>query len=103
MPIVGGILIILPALGLVFFGIVIATIGLSIFAFIIDIIPWIASFVMTCAVIILILGIIALMGGICALMRRFWGLALVGGILTLPSFLGLIGLILVAISRNEFE
>ncbi|MFQ5884897.1 MAG: hypothetical protein ACE5IO_07335 [Thermoplasmata archaeon] len=102
-PVIGGILIILPALGLVFSGVVVATIGMSFFAFFFTLIPGIASFVMICAIVFLILGIIALMGGIFAVMRRHWGLALVGGILTIFSLLGLIGLILVAISKDEFE
>jgi hypothetical protein len=52
-----------------------------------------------------ILPVITLVGGIMALKRRMWGLALVGGILGLFStgfIFSLIGLILVAMSKNEF-
>ena len=49
-------------------------------------------------------------GGIMGVQRKMWGLALVGGIFALlsmgpvfiSSLLGLIGLILVAVSRQDF-
>jgi len=56
-----------------------------------------------CGVIGLALGVISLLGGIFAIQRKYWALALIGGILTIPTILGLIGLILVATSRDAFE
>jgi len=52
-----------------------------------------------------ILGILAIVGGIYALQRKKWGLALAGSIAAfLPwSFLGLASIILIALSKNEFE
>jgi hypothetical protein len=56
-----------------------------------------------CGLVGLALGIISLLGGIFAIQKKYWALALIGGILTIPTILGLIGLILVAISRDAFE
>ncbi len=69
------------------------------------------SFLLTCGIIGCILSIFALTGGIVAVKRKAWGLALVGGILGLftvgPWFIGsilsLIGLILVMISKKDFQ
>jgi hypothetical protein len=53
----------------------------------------------------LILGVVALIGGICALRRKIWGMALAGSIAAfLPtSILGVLAIIFVAISKNEFK
>jgi hypothetical protein len=64
-----------------------------------------------CGAIFIIFGLLALLGGVFSMMRKKWGLALVGSIFALLSFgmggigslLGLIALILVAISKSEFE
>jgi hypothetical protein len=64
-----------------------------------------------CGAVFIILGLIAVLGGIFGVMRKHWGLAILGGVLGLfvigPLFLGsilaLIGLILVAVSRKDFE
>ena len=42
-----------------------------------------------------------LVGGVCALRRRVWWLALAGSILAFP--LGLVSLILIALSKEEFK
>jgi hypothetical protein len=69
------------------------------------------SILVTCGIIGSILSIFALIGGIVAVKRKAWGLAIVGGILGLftigPMFLGsiisLVGLILVVISKKDFQ
>jgi hypothetical protein len=69
------------------------------------------SFLSTCGIIGAALSILTLAGGIVAIKRKAWGLAIIGGILGLftigPMLLGsvisLIGLILVAISRKDFQ
>jgi len=69
------------------------------------------SILMVCGAIGCILSIFTLAGGIVALKRKAWGLAVIGGILGLfvigPLFMGsilsLIGLILVIISKNQFQ
>jgi len=55
---------------------------------------------------LLVLGTIALLGGISALQRRRWGLALAGGICTLlpmQTLLGILAIVFVAMSRDEFN
>jgi hypothetical protein len=69
------------------------------------------SFLTTCGIIGAVLSIFTLAGGIVAIKRKAWGLAIIGGILglftigpmLLGSVLSLIGLILVAISRKDFQ
>jgi hypothetical protein len=69
------------------------------------------SFLTTCGIIGCILSVFSLAGGIVAVRRKAWGLAVVGGILglvtigpfLLGSIIALIGLILVVISRKEFQ
>ena len=64
-----------------------------------------------CGTIWIILGLIAVIGGFFGVMRKHWGIAVVGGVMglfvigpmALGSILALVGLILVAVSRNEFE
>lgn len=64
-----------------------------------------------CGSIIIVLAIFTLLGGIMALKRKMWGLALLGAILGLftvglfftSSILSLIALILIALSKQEFE
>lgn len=55
----------------------------------------------------IVIGVITAIGGIVALMRRVWWLAIIGGILgVLPSpgwLFGVPGLILVSISKKEFD
>jgi len=71
----------------------------------------IQSILLTCGIIGCILSVFTLAGGIVAVKRKAWGLAIAGGILGLftigPFFLGsimaLIGLILIAISRKDFQ
>jgi hypothetical protein len=55
---------------------------------------------------LLLLGASALVGGICALQRRHWGFALFGAICSippLPSIGGIVAIVLVVLSREEFD
>ncbi|MCU0850687.1 MAG: hypothetical protein MUC80_05345 [Candidatus Thermoplasmatota archaeon] len=69
------------------------------------------SFLTTCGIIGAILSIFTLAGGIVAMRRKAWGLAVIGGILglftigpmLLGSILSLIGLIILIISRSDFQ
>jgi hypothetical protein len=102
-PIVGGILIILGSL-----------VGITLGAFLIIGTAWLIPFDITgfagiftiCGAVWLILGIIGFIGGIFAAMRKGFGLAITGGIFSMITggiIFGLIGLILVAISKSEFQ
>ena len=60
--------------------------------------------------IVLLLRILTMAGGFAAISRRFWFVAILGGIvgvvnftLTLGTILALVGTILIAVSRKEFE
>ena len=54
---------------------------------------------------LIILGVVSIAGGIFAIRRQVWGMALTGAIAAfLPSgILGILAIIFVAMSRNEFE
>jgi len=98
MPVAGGILILLASLGYFIVGGIVAA-GSTI-----ALVPSMeeAAWGIVCGVILIVLGLIAFLGGIYALGRKNFNFALVGGILVIPSILGLIGLILVAVSKDEF-
>jgi len=72
---------------------------------------WIEDVLRTCGAILIIFGLIALMGGIFGVMRKHFGLVILGAVFGLlclgPYFLGslfaLVGLILVAVSRKDFD
>ncbi|HDM66802.1 MAG TPA: hypothetical protein ENG62_00235 [Thermoplasmatales archaeon] len=65
----------------------------------------------TCATLGIIFSLFPLVGGLTALQKKRWGLALLGGIIGLftglvsflSSILSLVGLILVAISKQDFQ
>ena len=63
-----------------------------------------------CGAIEVILGAVAIVGGVFAVQRKHFGLAIAGSLLgmfgfglAIGSLLGLIGLILIAVSRKEFQ
>ncbi|UCE90942.1 MAG: hypothetical protein JSV90_05825 [Methanobacteriota archaeon] len=114
-PVIGGVLIILAGLmGLAMGGILVAidvddldTYGVDVTG-VTDVVEDILT---ACGVIAIIVSLIVLLGGFFGVTRKHWGIVIVGGVLGLfvigPFFLGsvlsLIGLILVAVSRKEFE
>ncbi|MEM2943591.1 MAG: zinc ribbon domain-containing protein [Methanomassiliicoccales archaeon] len=115
-PVVGGVLIIISGLMGVIVGLSLAVLSGEIMEMIEDmygpdIVAGLEGILTACGVIWFIIGLIAVIGGIFAIRRKKWGFAVVGGVLALltigpwllGSILGLIGLILVAISRNEFS
>ena len=69
------------------------------------------GFLNTCAIIGCIVAVFPILGGIFALKRKMWGIALAGsiiglfsiGMLLLSSGFSLIGLILLIVSRKEFQ
>jgi hypothetical protein len=101
MPVIGGILIIIAGLielalggllmagGTVLFGLSLGTSGVLV----------------ACGAVLAVVGIIALLGGIFAFQRRHFGLAVLGAVLGLGGWFipGLIGLILIALSKDEFH
>lgn len=100
MPLIGGILVILSSIGYLVMGAAFLA-GGSMWSTI-DV-GWEGAGLAVCGAIILILGVIALLGGVFAIQRKNFLLALLGAIFVLPSILGLIGLILIAVSKSEFK
>lgn len=98
MPVVGGVLILLGSLGYFFIGGVIAAGSTLAFEISLGTSGW----GIVCGAILVVLGVIAFMGGLYAIGRKNFNFAVVGGVLVIPSILGLIGLILVAVSKDEF-
>ena len=103
LPVVGGVLIIIAALAEFAVG------GLAISSgeFIggIDLGTGVGDIMTICGVVFIVLGIIAVLGGVFAVMRKHFGLAILGGILGLGGFFifALIGIILVAVGRDDFD
>lgn len=104
-PVIGGVLILLGGLGSLVVGVVLY-IGISQDMLGIDITGWVSSLAESLlqifGVLLIILGLIAIVGGIFAIKREKFGLAIVSGVLTIYTLLSLIGLILVALSKDEF-
>ncbi len=71
-----------------------------------------AGIVIVCGVIFMLFGIMALLGGIMSVTRKKWGIAVLGSIFGLfclgfiayeASILSLVALILIIISKDEFQ
>jgi hypothetical protein len=101
MPVIGGILIIIGAIIELIVGVALAAGG----TFFLGLSFGTSGVLIACGAILVIVAIIALLGGIFAIQRKNFGFAVVGGILSLGGWFipGLIGLILVAISKDEFR
>lgn len=115
-PVVGGVLVIVSGLigivtGLLFAALSGETEDLLQETYGPDIVSAVEGVLVACGVIWFIIGLIALIGGVFAIKRKKWGFAIVGAVLALltvwpyfiGSILGLVGLILIAISKNEFS
>ena len=103
-PVVGGILILIGALAGIIGGAWMIWAG-SMFLPLGDIGVDVSGIFATCGIIWIVLSLVGLLGGIFAMQRKHFGLAILGGIFSLLFgffIFGLIGLILVAISKSEF-
>ena len=105
MPIIAGILLVISA-GFKLL-ILLGVIGVSIFAiFPVNSFPISTVALVTIVMVPMILWIaLALTGGIFSLQRKRWGLALTGAIIAILPFslLGMAALVLIILSKNEFE
>ncbi len=100
MPMVGGILILIAGLIEIAGGAVVIGGG----AFFVSL-DFGGAIAIACGALVVLLGVIALIGGVFAIQRKHFGLAILGAILGLGGWFipGLIGLILIAVSRDEFR
>ena len=115
LSLVGGIFILIAGLMGIFAGIVLLTINLDqLDQYGIDVAgatDIIEDILKVCGAIWLIFGLIALMGGAFGIMRKHFGLVILGGVFgllcvgpyALGSILALVGLILVAVARKDFD
>lgn len=108
MPIIGGILILIGGVLALIAGVgLVASVGALDALTIVDVegMDILEDIVTVCGVIFIILGLIGLLGGVFAIMRKHFGLAILGGIFALAGWFipALIGLILVGVSKDEFE
>ncbi len=108
MPVIGGILILVGGVLTLLTGIgLVASAGAFDALMIVDFegFEMIEDILTVCGVIFLILGLIGVLGGVFAIMRKHFGLAVLGGVFALVGWFipALIGLILVAVSKGEFE
>lgn len=114
-PVVGGVMIFLAGImGLAMGGILIAIDVDQLSDYGVDvagITDMLEDILTVCGAIWMIIGLIAVLGGIFGLLRKHWGLAILGGVMglfvigpwALGSLFALVGLILVAVSKKEFE
>ena len=104
MPLIGGIMIIIGALIELAAGAWMVIGGASV-SFVPLVGDMASGILVACGAIMAIVGLVALLGGIFAIQRKHFGIAVVGGIFALPGWFipALIGLILVAVSKDEFD
>lgn len=116
MPTVGGILIIIAAVLAIMMGILYMTFEPSDFEDLGVALPPeftaedLSGILAMCGAILIVFAAIAIIGGLFGIRRKHFGLAITGGVFGLlgigfflGSVLALIGLILIAVSRREFE
>ncbi len=96
LPVIGGVLNITSGV----FGLIGGIVLLSLIYF-----AKIPAFLVILGIVLPIFGAIAIYGGICAVRREKFEWAIVGAIFALISFtiLGIIGLILIIVARDEFK
>ncbi len=108
LPVVGGVLILIGALLVVLMGLaLVGSIGALDSIMLVDVeeVEVLEDAMATCGIILLVMGLVGVLGGIFGIMRRHFGLAILGGIFALLGFgiFALIGIILIAVSKREFE
>ncbi len=97
-PVAGGVLIIIGAIIYLILGALAAAGGTV--ASVIDVEA--SAWAIACGAIGIVLGLVALFGGVFAIGRKNFAIAVIGGIFAIPTIIGLIGLVLVAVSKDEF-
>ena len=115
LSVIGGVFILIAGLMGIFAGVILLTIDLNdLDQYGIDVagsVDMLEDILKVCGAIWLIFGLIALMGGVFGIMRKHFALVILGGIFgllclcpyALGSILALLGLILVAVGRKDFD
>ena len=115
-PLIGGVLVMISGIIGILTGLILVVAASTIVDMLrgiygTEILDTVEGVLVTCGVIWFVIGLVALIGGVFAIRRRKWSIAVVGGVFGLltigpyffGSILGLIGLILIAISKHEFS
>ena len=108
MPLIGGILILIGGLLTLLTGVgLVASVGAfdAVMLFDVQGVEMLEDILTVSGLILLTLGLVGVLGGIVAIMRTHFGLPILGGIFALLGWFipALIGLILVGMSKDEFE
>jgi len=112
LPTAGGVLLLIAGIISLIFWIfvVIGFAAIGAMSAVVPIAGFAGAIMIVCGVVEIIFSIIALLGGVMAIQRKMWGLALAGSILGLFTFgyfitsiLSLVALILIALSKSEFQ
>ena len=108
MPVIGGIMILVGGVLSLVAGIgLVASVGAFDSLMLVDVegVDMLEDLMTACGIIFIILGLIGVLGGVFAIMRKHFGLAILGGVFALAGWFipALIGLILVGVSKDEFE
>ncbi len=108
MPLIGGVLILLGGVLSLVAGLgLVASVGALDSLMLIDVegVNMFEDLLTACGIIFIILGLIGILGGVFAMMRKHFGLAVLGGVFALAGWFipALIGLILIGVSKDEFE
>ncbi len=103
LPVVGGVFVLIAGLAELASGGLLISSGEFVGGF--DLGTGVHNILTVCGAVWIVLGIIAILGGIFAIQRKHFGLAILGAILGLGGYFifGLIGIILIAVGRNDFD
>jgi len=102
MPLIGGILILIAGAYEIYYGVMMVIGGEEL----LPITLGLSSIVVVCGAIVAILGVVAVLGGVFAIRRKNFTLAILGsifGLLGAYIIVPIIGLILIALSKDEFS
>ncbi len=103
LPVVGGVFVLIAGIVELISGGILITGGEFLGGF--DLGTGVHNILTVCGAIWIVLGIVAILGGIVAVMRKHFGLAILGAILGLGGYFifGLIGIILIAVGKDDFD
>ncbi len=103
LPVVGGVLVLIAGLVEIISGGFLISSGEFVGG--LDLGTGLHNILTVCGAIWLILGLVAILGGIVAIQRKHFGLAILGAILGLGGYFifGLIGIILIAVGKDDFD
>ena len=108
LPVIGGVLIMVGGILTLVMGLaLVGTVGFfdDLMVYDVEGVDSFNDMLTACGAILIIFGLIGVLGGVMGMLRKSFGLAIVGGVFALVGWFipALIGLILIAISKEEFK